>query len=48
MVEALGPNQKQTVTVMGTLGVGKSTLLNRVSGMAEDPFVASMQTKGCT
>ena len=33
---------------MGTLGTGKSTLLNRMSGQEEDVFVARLQTEGCT
>ena len=34
--------------VLGSLGNGKSTLLNRMSGQPEDVFVAAMQTTGCT
>ena len=36
--------------VMGTLGTGKSTLLNRMSGkqVEEEPFLAKLQTSGCT
>ena len=34
--------------VMGTLGTGKSTLLNRMSGEQVDAFRAELQTKGCT
>ena len=54
MVEAQGPNsssnagEKPNVMVMGTLGTGKSTLLNRMSGQEEDVFVARLQTEGCT
>ena len=54
MVEAQGPNSspnagaKPNVMVMGTLGTGKSTLLNRMSGQEEDLFVARLQTEGCT
>ena len=54
MVEAQGPNSspyagaKPNVMVMGTLGTGKSTLLNRMSGQEEDVFEARLQTEGCT
>ena len=34
--------------VMGTLGTGKSTLLNRMSGEQVDAFRAELQTAGCT
>ena len=36
---------------IGTLGIGKSTLLNRMSGVKEydpEPFEAKFQTTGCT
>ena len=43
MVES---STKPLVLVMGTLGVGKSTLLNRISGMV--PFEAKDDPKGVT
>ena len=48
MVEA----DKKTVMVLGTLGTGKSCLLNTLSGVDLDaeaePFLSVMQAEGCT
>ena len=37
---------KKNVIVLGTLGVGKSTLMNRIAGV--DKFVTSDGAEGCT
>ena len=51
MVEAAGPN-KRSVMVLGSLGTGKSHLLNTLSGedfeVGDEPFTSAMQTTGCT
>ena len=33
---------------MGTLGVGKSSLLNKMSGMSDEQFTTAFATTGCT
>ena len=54
MVEARGPSNrsnagyKSNVIVMGTLGIGKSTLLNKMSGMSQEQFETAYQPEGCT
>ena len=48
MVDAI----KRSVMVLGTLGTGKSHLLNTLSGVNleqdDEPFESRMQTTGCT
>ena len=50
MVEA----NRRSVMVLGSLGTGKSSLLNVLSGVdledenVEEPFESMMQTTGCT
>ena len=44
MVEASKPN----VIVLGTLGTGKSTLMNRLGGAERDQFLAKRARYGVT
>ena len=39
--------EKPTVMTMGTLGIGKSTQLNRLVGK-DETFVTSEKAEGCT
>ena len=51
MVEAGGAN-KRSVMVLGSLGTGKSSFLNTLSGIDlevdDEPFESAFQTTGCT
>lgn len=39
---------KPTVMALGTLGTGKSTFLNRLSGLDYDSFIAKRSVKSVT
>ena len=38
MVQAYSSSSKPTIMVLGTLGTGKSTLMNRLSGSSTETF----------